>query len=241
MNGPEYSKVYNKPYCTDELYKTLKSLGSNTMTKLHKEEEFSKRHSKRLTERNIKNWSNPEYRKHHSENARQQWESSEYKEMMREIIKSSWKDETVRKKHCDSMKEFYQTEEGGRVAMSKMRGFKIDYNGIIFRSTWEVEFAKFLEKYKISYEYESVVIKYDYQGNTHNYFTDFYLPDYNLIVEVKADYQLDYEVVKVKRQATIDKGYNYKFITKEIISGLKEGSETIESRLLEEISNMVSE
>lgn len=52
MNGPEYSKIYNKPYCTDELYETLKSLGSNTMTKLHKEEEFSKRHSKRLTERN---------------------------------------------------------------------------------------------------------------------------------------------------------------------------------------------
>ena len=59
------------------------------------------------------------------------------------------------------------------------------YNGIAFRSIWEVKVAKFLDYNNIMYEYESnncrIVL-----DNCHIYVIDFYLPKYNKYIEVKG-------------------------------------------------------
>ncbi|MEK6984635.1 MAG: hypothetical protein AABX33_08735 [Nanoarchaeota archaeon] len=80
----------------------------------------------------------------------------------------------------------------GRVKPN-LGGFKTPYqrlNGesIILRSKWEAEVAKLLDKLNVSWQYEPFYIKY---FNTEkklmsNTLPDFYLPEQNLIIEVKG-------------------------------------------------------
>jgi hypothetical protein len=54
-------------------------------------------------------------------------------------------------------------------------------------------------------------INYNYNGENKIYFPDIYLPDINLIIEVKSDwiYNLELEKNKMKEKATIEAGYLY--------------------------------
>jgi hypothetical protein len=61
----------------------------------------------------------------------------------------------------------------------------IEYNGIWLDSTWELELAKRLDELKIKW-YRPAPIKWvDHNNTTHNYFPDFYLPDYDLFLDPK--------------------------------------------------------
>ena len=80
----------------------------------------------------------------------------------------------------------------GRVKPN-LGGFKTPYkrlNGesIVLRSKWEAEVAKLLDKLNVSWQYEPFYVKY---FNTEkklmsNTLPDFYLPEQNLIIEVKG-------------------------------------------------------
>ena len=62
----------------------------------------------------------------------------------------------------------------------------IEYNGTKFRSKLEASFAKLFTRLGIKYEYETIRIPYlDSEGKSHLYFLDFYLPDYETVIEVK--------------------------------------------------------
>lgn len=63
------------------------------------------------------------------------------------------------------------------------------YGKICLRSSWELEFAKFLDSIKESWEYES---KYFELGNT-TYTPDFYLPNRNLWIEIKGWWRRGYK------------------------------------------------
>lgn len=55
------------------------------------------------------------------------------------------------------------------------------------RSSWEIEFAKELEKRGIAYLYEIEGFAYaDPEGGAHYYWPDFYLPAFDLFIEVKG-------------------------------------------------------
>lgn len=62
---------------------------------------------------------------------------------------------------------------------------QIEYNGIVFKGSWEVRFAKWCDDNNILYIYEPEPLQYQYRGQIHSYFPDFQLEN-GLYVEVKG-------------------------------------------------------
>ena len=73
----------------------------------------------------------------------------------------------------------------------------------------------FLEKFynKIKIE-NSFPIVYKYQTKNKIYHPDFYLPEYNSIIEIKSKYylNLNLNLNLMKKQVCLDKGYKFIFI-----------------------------
>lgn len=85
------------------------------------------------------------------------------------------------------------------------------------RSTWEANFIRILKFHNIKYEYElNIPIKINNQLIT--YFVDFYLPDYNVYIEIKG------EIYSKEKYEAFCNQYNYKhiLINKKIWNKLKE-------------------
>jgi len=86
------------------------------------------------------------------------------------------------------------------------------YKNYLYRGTYELDFLiKFSENYKIE---NAKSIDYAFDGKNKKYHPDYYLPDYNLIVEIKSSYTYEREKEKneAKKEATINNGYNFIFI-----------------------------
>lgn len=69
-------------------------------------------------------------------------------------------------------------------------GFHTGHTGSVMflRSGYEQIVAKKLDELLEYYEYEKIRIQYMLSGETHTYVSDFYLPQYNIILEPKSDY-----------------------------------------------------
>lgn len=65
---------------------------------------------------------------------------------------------------------------------------KIKYKGIQMRSTWEVAYAKYLDRKEIKWQYESETFELS-KGST--YTPDFYLPETDTYVEIKGRWYKD--------------------------------------------------
>ena len=68
--------------------------------------------------------------------------------------------------------------------MAMIKAIQTEYNGIKFRSRLEARWAVFFDTAKIRYEYEPEGYETEDGGK---YLPDFYLPDFDLYVEVKRD------------------------------------------------------
>jgi hypothetical protein len=68
--------------------------------------------------------------------------------------------------------------------MAMIKAIQTEYNGIKFRSRLEAKWAVFFDTAKIRYEYEPEGYETEEGGK---YLPDFYLPDFDLYVEVKRD------------------------------------------------------
>lgn len=80
-------------------------------------------------------------------------------------------------------------------------GIKTEYNGIVFRSKTEAKFAKYFDDNNIRYEYENYIFKYKQNdGLEHNYRPDFYLPEYDIFIEVKSKIIMT-DLVKAKLES----------------------------------------
>lgn len=89
---------------------------------------------------------------------------------------------------------------------------------VFLRSSYEKDFANYLDSQKIDYEVENLRIEY-YNTKTEQYriaIPDFYLPDTNTIVEIKSDYTLDEVNMRDKQKSYIDKGYKFKLMVDKI-------------------------
>lgn len=77
-----------------------------------------------------------------------------------------------------------------------------EYNGTLYDSSWEVDFAKRLDSLGISYERPKVPIPYiGVDGLQHNYFPDFWVPEIQRFVEIKNSYLFENDPkVKILRQ-----------------------------------------
>ena len=67
--------------------------------------------------------------------------------------------------------------------MSEIKAIETEYNGYRFRSRLEARWAVFFDAAKIRYEYEPE----GYESDGCRYLPDFYLPDFDIYAEVKAD------------------------------------------------------
>ena len=85
---------------------------------------------------------------------------------------------------------------------------------VYLRSSYELDYAKELDKQQIDYEVEFKHIKYwDSQSNEYKCaIPDFYIPSINTIVEIKSNYTLDKQNMIDKFKAYKELGYNYKLI-----------------------------
>lgn len=90
------------------------------------------------------------------------------------------------------------------------------WNGkeVYLHSSYELDYAKELDKQKIDYDVECLRIKYwDSQKQEYRCaIPDFYIPSTNTIVEIKSSYTLDEQNMKDKIKAYKELGYNTKLI-----------------------------
>lgn len=92
--------------------------------------------------------------------------------------------------------------------------YKIKYytDDLYYRGTYEKDFLdKFFYKTKIT---NCKSIKYIFKNKIKYYYPDFYLSEYNAIIEIKSDYTYNYnfELNQCKKEACISLGYNFIFI-----------------------------
>jgi hypothetical protein len=112
----------------------------------------------------------------------------------------------------------------------QISGYKLKkYNNLLYRGSYELDFIIFCEKNNILLE-NGPSIRYHYQEKNKTYHSDFYLPDYNLICEIKSKYYyekyVDLNLIKMK--SCLDKGYNFTFIIDkdyEYMYKIKKGSQ----------------
>ena len=129
-------------------------------------------------------------------------EFPEMSEETRRKIGNGWRGkhhtEEQKKRLSESMKtavercpESYSSSNvNGRVKHYEYRGSKMD-------GSWELEVVKFLDSKNIQWIKPGKGIPYQWEGKTHLYFPDFYLPEYNRYIEVKG-YRRDRDLCKWK-------------------------------------------
>ena len=103
-------------------------------------------------------------------------------------IEPQWKKDERHKKISKTLKEKFSL---GLIKLGRPKKSKYNslYNGKIYlKSKWELRVARFLDINKIKWHYEPFVVKYLDSEKNQNRGTvpDFYLPDYNLLIEVKG-------------------------------------------------------
>lgn len=90
-------------------------------------------------------------------------------------------------KSCGQIERNKIPENTARFGKKPTHGKRIVYNKICFRSSWEVKYAKYLDKNKISWIYEPKV----FNLNTTTYTPDFYLPNTDEYIEIKGYWRTD--------------------------------------------------
>lgn len=150
------------------------------------------------------------------------------KEHQDKIIKAKETNDTlghglsVRRQISKSLNDYYQNGNDQSVTMSKLpsngRGHKTGYhNEILYRSSYELKFLHFCEKYGImviSCESKDYRVRYYYKGKQRWYYPDFYLPEHDVCVEVKPKSMLS-EQFFAKKNAAENVYQNYKVVNEE--------------------------
>lgn len=75
------------------------------------------------------------------------------------------------------------------------------HNGEILKleSSWEVDIAKWLDIHKIEWTRPKHIVWYDTNGKLRRYFPDFYLPNYDVYLDPKNDYQINISTEKLEK------------------------------------------
>jgi hypothetical protein len=90
-----------------------------------------------------------------------------------------------------------------------------DNKNVYLRSSYEFDYAKELDAYKIPYEVENKRIRYfdTIKQKERIAIVDFYLPNSNMLVEIKSSYTLNLQNMKDKFKQYKKEGYNTKLIS----------------------------
>lgn len=84
----------------------------------------------------------------------------------------------------EEAKKFLRNTEKVKGKKTDGRRFWSEKLQVPFRSNWEIELAEIMTELGIKYEYEPE--RFYFRGEGESYLPDFYLPEYNVWVEVKG-------------------------------------------------------
>ena len=96
--------------------------------------------------------------------------------------------------HTDKTKQILR-EKALASSHRRLKRGMIEYNGVMLDSSWELALAKRLDELSIAWVRPSPIKWTDNEGIIHNYFPDFYLPEYDLYLDPKNP-----QAVKVQRK-----------------------------------------
>lgn len=103
--------------------------------------------------------------------------------------------------------EIFSKQQKGRFEILQFRDTQLSHQG-----SFELDF---LEKYYDKFEIiKGPIIEYEFGGSKRQYFSDFYLPQFNLIIEIKSTYTFELSKEKniEKQKRCILIGYRHIFI-----------------------------
>ena len=131
-------------------------------------------------------------------------------------VESPFKIEGVREKIKETWINNYGVEHPNQIREQFEKGLKtrllIQYyknTDIIYQGSYELDF---LEKYydKFFDISRGPSIKYNFKGKKKVYYSDFYIPSLNLVIEIKSSWTLKLDAeIDAKKKATISNGFNY--------------------------------
>ena len=131
--------------------------------------------------------------------------TKETKLKISKTLKEYWENDTL--DHCVVMPK--RGSGGGH-----KHGF---YNGIYYRSSYELKFLEMCEKYNVQVESASTKefrIRYFYDNKKRYYYPDFYLPEYDVVVEIKPMSMLDCDG-NWEKITSGSRKYNFWLVTEE--------------------------
>lgn len=100
------------------------------------------------------------------------------------------------RKHFDYTKKIIQ-QKALSSKHRRLRRKMVEYKGIMLDSTWELELAKRLDYIEVKWIRPSPIEWIDQKGMCHNYFPDFFLPEFDLYLDPKNKYAQDVQKEKI--------------------------------------------
>jgi hypothetical protein len=87
-------------------------------------------------------------------------------------------------------------------------------SGLHYRGTYEKDFIDYCLIHNIEIENFNGTINYFFDGKNRKYFPDFFIRKLNMVIEIKSlyIYERDKEKNEAKKEATINSGFDFKFI-----------------------------
>ncbi len=109
-----------------------------------------------------------------------------------------------------------------KAQMSAYKKYPYKDTELVYQGSYELDFIEYCVLNSILLA-NGPSINYTMQMKDRTYHSDFYLPDYNLICEIKSTYTMndDYEENILKREYSIKSGYNFLFIIDKDYTELK--------------------
>jgi hypothetical protein len=121
--------------------------------------------------------------------------SEETRKKISETSKNRVWTEEQKRKHSESMKSAVKSYPDSYTKNNVVGRVKnIEYNGVKLKGGWEIIVAKWLDENNVRWEHETKSFDYEWNG-IRKYYPDFYLPDFDLFIEVKG-YQTERDLHK---------------------------------------------
>lgn len=246
LSRQEYENNYHSPAVCLETHAKKSELGKQWNDRLNSDPELSKKCAEarrksinlpqvREAQRNyMRNWLNSEegkeWNRRNMSYVKQLYGGEvAFQELATEAKRKSQLFHEVHSKIAsDMMKKLHENKEWEQQLVKKAfdssRKEYVDINGdvIYLRSSYELTLHNYLITNKIPHEYESVRITYEMKSNSksYTYIPDFYLPDKNILLEVKPDVYVLNKVNQIKHEASIEAGFIHLFVTEKELKDL---------------------
>lgn len=224
LNEPEIVAKMSKKGIANWKDKDKRSKRVATMKRVANTSESKEKFSRQ----SIETWKNPVFREKRTNGIREALSKDSYKELQRLNSLNMWKD----KNHPKKVLEGYANS-----TIAKSIELGLGDTKLLLRSSYEVIAVKHMNSLGIDFEYEEHRFSYLYGGYYHSYYPDFYLPKYNVFIEVKPESFEDDEINIRKLDSVISSGYNIFYVDERHLKDV----ESFNERLCDCIPQRLSE